>query len=56
MMKKNENARVGATHRTGDAAAANNNDEVARDVDAVAVARDLADSVILNIGDASFRL
>ncbi len=55
-MKKNENARLGAMHRTSDAAAANNNNKVARDVDAVAVARDLAGSVIPNIGDTLFRL
>jgi hypothetical protein len=55
-MKKNENARLGAMHRTGAAAAANDNDEVARDIDAVAVAKDLAGSVIPNIADASFRL
>jgi hypothetical protein len=55
-MKKNENARLGASHRTGDAAAAKDNDEVARDINAVAVARDLAGRVIPNIGDASFRL
>ena len=55
-MKKNENARLGATHRTGDATAANDNDEVSRDVDAVAIARVLAGSVIPNIEDTSFRL
>ncbi len=55
-MKKNENARLGAMHRTGDAAAANDNDDVARDVNAEAVARVLVGSVISNIGDESFRL
>ena len=54
-MKKNENARLGAMHCTG-AAAANDNDQVARDIDAVAVAKDLAGSVIPNIADVSFRL
>jgi hypothetical protein len=56
-MKKNENARLGAIHCTGAAAAAaNDNDEVAREIDAVAVAKDLAGSIIPNIRDASFRL
>ena len=56
MTKKNENARLGVAHHAGDAAAANDNDEVARDVNAVAVARDIAGSVFPNTGDASFRL
>ncbi len=43
-------------HRTGDAAAANFNDEVVRDIAAAAVAMDLVGIVIPNIGDASFRL
>ena len=55
-MKKNENARLGAMHRTGGATAANDNGEGARDVNTVAVARDLAGSIIPNIGDALFRL
>jgi len=32
MMKKNENAKLGVTHCMGEASAANDNGEVARDV------------------------
>ncbi len=43
-------------HFTGNAATANINDEVARDIAAVAIARDLAGIVIPNIGGTPFRL